>query len=172
MGEGVLEGVGALGKQAGLVEKLRRLQLRQAAVQRLVGRVGDGLQQRPGHLGANDGGGLEQAFVLRRQPIDARRQQRLHCGRHLQGVERLGQTIGTTLPDQDPGLHQGAHALLQKEGIALRAGNQELGEGHQTRILPSRPGAMRRRSPREGGRAGAGCSTSYCPSRADTPDGS
>ena len=30
MGEGVLEGVGALGKQTGLVEELRRLQLRQA----------------------------------------------------------------------------------------------------------------------------------------------
>jgi hypothetical protein len=87
MREGVLEGVGALGKQAGLVEKLRRLQLRQAAVQRLVGRVGDGVQQRPGYLGADDRSGLQQAFVLRRQPVDARRQQRLHRGRHLQRVE-------------------------------------------------------------------------------------
>ena len=32
VGEGVLEGVGALGKQAGLVEELGRLQLRQAPV--------------------------------------------------------------------------------------------------------------------------------------------
>jgi hypothetical protein len=34
-------------------------------------------------------GGLEQAFVLRWQPIDARRQQRLHRGRDLQGLERF-----------------------------------------------------------------------------------
>ena len=52
------------GKQAGFVEKLGGLQVPQAAVQRLVGLVGNGLQQRPGHLGANDGGGLEQALVL------------------------------------------------------------------------------------------------------------
>jgi len=59
----VLEGIGALGKQAGLVEKLRCLELCQTAVQRLVGRVGDGLQQRPGHLDADDRRGLQQAFV-------------------------------------------------------------------------------------------------------------
>ena len=138
MGEGVLEGVGGLGKQAGLVEKLRRLEVRQATVQRFVGRVGDGLQQRPGHLGTDDRGGLEQAFVLRRQPIDARRQQRLHRGRDLQGVERLCQTIGAPLPDQHPGLHQGAHTLLQKEGIALRAGDQEWVRGPRPASAPRR----------------------------------
>ena len=37
-------------------------------------------------------------------------------------VERLRETIGAVFPDQHPGLHQGAHTLLQKEGIALRAG--------------------------------------------------
>ena len=67
----VLERIGTFGKQAGFVEKLRRLELRQTAVQRLIGRVGDGLQQRPGHLGANDRSGLEQALSLRRQPINA-----------------------------------------------------------------------------------------------------
>ena len=112
MGEGVLEGVGTLGKQAGLVQELCGLQLRQTTVQRLVGRVGDGLQQRPGHLGANDGGGLEQAFVLRWQPIDARRQQRLHGGRHLQRVKRVGHVIGAPCPDQYPLLHQRAHTFL------------------------------------------------------------
>ena len=63
MGEGVLEGVGALGKQAGLVEELCRLQLRQAAIQGVFGQLGEGLQQRPGHFGADDRRGLEQAFV-------------------------------------------------------------------------------------------------------------
>ena len=73
MGEGMLEGIGVLGKQAGLVEELCCLQMCQTTVQRLVGRVGDDLQQRPGHLGADDRGSLEQAFLLRWQPIDARR---------------------------------------------------------------------------------------------------
>ena len=136
MREGVLEGVGTLGKQAGLVEELRRLEVRQAAVQRLVGRVSDGLQQRPGHLGANDRSGLEQAFVLRWQPIDARCQQRLHRGRHLQGIERLSETIGAALSDQDPGFYQRAHTFFQKEGIALGAGNQQLREGHQACVIP------------------------------------
>ena len=34
---------------------------------------------------------------------------------------------------QHPRLHQRPYALLQKEGIALRAGNQELLEGCQAR---------------------------------------
>jgi hypothetical protein len=65
MGEGVLEGIDALGKQAGLIEELGRLQARQATGQRLFRHSGDCLQQRPGHIGAADGGRLQQAFVLR-----------------------------------------------------------------------------------------------------------
>ena len=38
--------------------------------------------------------------------------------------KRLRQAIGPRLPDQHPRFHQGAHALLQKEGIPLRALNQ------------------------------------------------
>jgi hypothetical protein len=36
---------------------------------------------------------------------------------------------------QHPGLHQGAHALLQEEGVAFGARNQELLERHQARVL-------------------------------------
>ena len=136
MCEGVLEGIGALGKQTGLVEKLRPLELRETAVEPLVRGVSDGLEQRPGHLGANDRSGLEQAFVLRREPINARRQQRLHGGGHLPRVERLRQVVGATVPDQAPGLHQRAHTFFQKEGIALRAGDQQRRQGHQTGIRP------------------------------------
>ena len=63
--QGVLEGVVALREQAGFVEELGGLQVRQAPVQRLLGLLGNGLQQRPGHLRANDRGGLEQALLLR-----------------------------------------------------------------------------------------------------------
>ena len=38
----------------------------------------------------------------------------------------LRQAIGPTLADQDPGLHQGAHALFQEEGIALRARDEQV----------------------------------------------
>ena len=45
VGEGVLEGVLSLGEQACLVEELCPLELRQAAVQRFLREVGNGLQQ-------------------------------------------------------------------------------------------------------------------------------
>ena len=101
MGERVLEGIGTFGKQAGFVEKLCRLEVRQTAIQRLVWRVGNGLQQRPGHLGANDRSGLEQAFVLRRQAVDAGGKYGLDCGRHRHPLERLYQAIGPWGAHQD-----------------------------------------------------------------------
>ena len=133
--QGMLEGVFLLGEQAGLIQELRRLEVRQAAVQRCLGQVRNGLEQRQGHLGANDGRGLEEPLLLRRQPVDACRQHRLHRGRHLNGRQRLRQAVGPRLAHQHPGLHQGAHALLQKEGVALGARNQELLEGCQAGII-------------------------------------
>jgi hypothetical protein len=97
--------------------------VRQAAVQHLLGQLGNGLQQGQGNLHANDRGRLQQSLLLRRQAVDACRQHRLHCGRHLNGRHGLRQAIGPRRADQHPGLHQGAHALLQKEGIALGARN-------------------------------------------------
>ena len=64
--QGMLEGVFRLGEQAGLIQELRRLQVRQAAVQRRLGHVRNGLQQGEGHVRANHRGGLEQALLLRR----------------------------------------------------------------------------------------------------------
>ena len=46
LGEGVLEGVGVLGKEPRLVEKLRRLEVRQGTVQGVVGQPGNRVQQR------------------------------------------------------------------------------------------------------------------------------
>ena len=40
--QGVLEGVLALGEEARLVEELGRLEVRQAAMERLLGQLGDG----------------------------------------------------------------------------------------------------------------------------------
>jgi len=59
VGQSVLEGVGQVGEQAGLVEELGGLQTRETLMQGLLRSVGDRLQQGPGHLGANDRGGLQ-----------------------------------------------------------------------------------------------------------------
>ena len=48
----------------------------------------------------------------------------------------LRQAIRPRLADQHPGLHQGAHALFQEEGIALGARNQELLERRQAGVIP------------------------------------
>jgi hypothetical protein len=100
-----------------------------AAVQRCLGHLRNGLEQGEGHLGANHGRRLQEPLFLRRQPVDACRQHRLHRGWYLNGRQRLRQAVGPRSAHQHPGLHQGAHALLQKEGIALGARNQELLEG-------------------------------------------
>ena len=48
----------------------------------------------------------------------------------------LRQAIGARLADQHPGLHQRAHALLQEEGIALGARDQEPLERCQAGVVP------------------------------------
>ena len=64
MRQGVLEGVFRLGKEARLVEELGGLESCEAALQGRLGQLGDGLQQGQRYLGADDRGGLEEAFVL------------------------------------------------------------------------------------------------------------
>ena len=64
--QGMFKGVFRLGEQAGLIQELRRLEVRQATVQRRLGQVRNGLQQGEGYFRPNHGGGLEQAFLLRR----------------------------------------------------------------------------------------------------------
>ena len=48
--QGVLEGVFALWEEAGLVQELSGLQMRQAAMQGILWQLGNGLQQGEGHL--------------------------------------------------------------------------------------------------------------------------
>ncbi len=84
VGEGVLEGVFVLGKEARLVEELGRLEMRERAMQCRLGQLGNGPQQGQGHLGADDRRGLEEMFFCGRQAVDTRRQHRLHRRRHLQ----------------------------------------------------------------------------------------
>ena len=62
MGEGVLEGIRDLGEQPRLVEELGGLQMGEAHGERLLRRLGHGLEERQGHLRADDGGGLQEPF--------------------------------------------------------------------------------------------------------------
>jgi len=101
-----------------------------------LGHVGNRLQQRQGHLSAQHGRRLQEALLLGWQPVDACRQHGLHSGRDLEARQGLPQAIGRTLADEDPRLCQGAHALFQEEGIALRARNQQLFEWLQAGIVP------------------------------------
>ena len=112
VGERVLEGVGVLREEARLVQELGRLEVRQAAVQRLLGQFGNGLQQGHGHLQANDRRRLQQPLLLGRQAVDAGRQDGLYRRRHLDGRHRPRQAIGSRRADQHPGFHQGADTLL------------------------------------------------------------
>jgi hypothetical protein len=136
MGEGVLEGVLVLGEEPCLVEELGALQGGQVMLEHRLRHVGNRVQQRPGHLHANDGRRLQQALLLGWQPVDTRRQHGLHGGGDLDTRQSPPQAIGPALADEHPRLGQGAHALLQEEGIALGARNEQVGERFQTRVVP------------------------------------
>jgi len=103
-------------------------------MQRGLGEVGNGLQQGPRHVGADDGGGLEQALLRGGQAIDMPRQHRLHRGGHLQAVEGCAEMRGARRPDQHPAFDQRPYALLQKEWIAVGALDQQRREGREARV--------------------------------------
>ena len=136
VGQGMLEGVDTLGEEVRLIEELGGLEVREATVQRLLGQFGNSLQQRQGHLRTDDRCCLQELFLFRRQPVYACCEHGLHRSWHLNAWECLGQTIRSPFSDQHLRFHQGAHALLQEEGIALRACDQKLGERCQARVVP------------------------------------
>ena len=114
MRQRVLEGVLEVWKELGLVYELRGLQTRQATPEIVLRQLGDREQQRPGQILADHGRRLEQALVVRGQAIDARRQNRLDRGRHLDRAGILHQAVRAAVADQDLRLHERAHALLEK----------------------------------------------------------
>ena len=147
VGEGVLEGVVALGEEARLVEELGGLEVRQAAMQRRLGQLGNGLQQGKG-TSVPMTAAVWRSASPRRAAGRCAPPDRLHRGRHLDGWQRPGQAIGARLADQHPGLHQGPHALLQEEGDCPRCARSAALErlpGWGRR--PAGPGGARRRSP-------------------------
>src|SRR5262245_3012019 len=65
VGQGMLEGVLKIREEPRLVEELGRLKLGQAPAQRVLGKLGDSLQEPEGHVLADDRGGLQKSLVLR-----------------------------------------------------------------------------------------------------------
>ena len=65
VGQGVLESVFEIGKEARLVEELGGLQMGEALAQLLFGRVLDRLKERERHVLADDGGGLQETLLPR-----------------------------------------------------------------------------------------------------------
>ena len=133
MGERVLEGVLGIRKEARLVQKLGRLQMREPPLHRILRRLRHGVEQHEGHVLADDRGRLEQLLVVRREPVDPGRQDHLHRRRDLDRLDRPGQTIGAALPGERPRLHQRPDALLDEEGVP--ALDQQPLEGLQRRVV-------------------------------------
>jgi hypothetical protein len=136
LGEGVLEGVLVLGEEARLVEELGRLEMRDTTMQRVLGRLGHGLKEGEGHLGANDCHRLQHTLLLGRQPVDAGGQHRLHRGGDVQRLHGLRQAIVPRLTHQHLGLDQGAHAFFQEERVPLGLHNEECFERRETGVIP------------------------------------
>jgi hypothetical protein len=69
------------------------------------------------------------------QPVDAGSEYGLHRRRHLDRIGRPRGMIVPALADEGPCFHEGAHALLEKEGIAARALGEELFQGLEAGII-------------------------------------
>jgi hypothetical protein len=83
VGQRVLERVFQIREELCLAEELRLLQVLEPSPQRFLWLLRDRRQDRVGHVLADDRGPLQELLLLRRQPVDARGQDRLHRGRHL-----------------------------------------------------------------------------------------
>src|SRR5262249_10868833 len=126
---------GVLGIRKGprFVQKLRGSQAREPVLYSSLVRARDGVQQHGRHIPADDRCRLEQLFVGGGQSLDARRENRLYGGRHLDLLNRSRRSIGATIADERTGFDERLDALLDEEGIA--APDQQSLEGLQGRIL-------------------------------------
>jgi hypothetical protein len=118
MGERVLEGDFEIREELRLVEELRLLEVREPPPQMVLRMLRDRREERVGHVLADHRGRLQEPLLLRRQPVDPRRQDHLHRGRHLQRLHRSRQPVRPTLSCQRPRLREGPHRLLQEKRIA------------------------------------------------------
>src|ERR1700730_17817690 len=115
----VLEGVLDVGKRRLLVDELAELKVRQHPLQLSVRFADHPLYQAEPEFLAHYSQGLQQVFLIRRQPVDARCQDALHRGRNFQFAQRLGE-FDRSIAHQRPFIEENLHRLLHEEWVALR----------------------------------------------------
>ena len=93
-------------EQPRFVDELGRLQVVGPTTERRMRELGDRLEQRERDIFADDGGDLEEAFVLLSKPVDARWRHHLDGGRELDRLGRLNQPILSAPPRQLVRFHQ------------------------------------------------------------------
>src|SRR5262245_15689195 len=135
MGECVRERVFQLWEKARLIQKFGGLELREPRANLIRRETGDRVEQIERHVFADDGGDLQEQLAAHRQAVDTRGQDRLHRGRDLYHLERLGEPVGTLLADENVRLGQGSYAFFEEEGITLRTVGQKLLERAQTGLV-------------------------------------
>jgi hypothetical protein len=135
VGQRMLEGVLGLGEEPRLVEKLGRLKAGQAGAELFLRQIGDGEEEGERHVASDDRGRLEQALVLRRQPVDASREHRLHGDRHMAFRQRPREPVGASGADEDLSLDQTADALLHEERVPFGPLDQQALEREKIRLL-------------------------------------
>src|SRR5439155_26988119 len=74
-------------------------------------------------------------FLVRREAVDPRCQNRLYRRCDLSTREWFGQTICAPLPGQDPGLDEGSDTLLEEGGVPRGPADQLLLEKLQRGVL-------------------------------------
>ncbi len=131
----MLEGVLQLGKQARLVEEPGGLQVGEASSQLVLPLRGDCLQEREGHVLADDRGRFQQRFHGGREAIDAGSQNCLYARGDLDRLHGAGETICAARAGEGMRFDQHAHALFEKERIALGAFDQESAERGEARVV-------------------------------------
>ncbi len=112
---------------------------RRSACQRRLQLVGGELrhfrQQRLGEVLADHRRHLQQPLLALRQPIDARRQHRLHGRRHLEPLDRRHQPVGAAGAFEMPRLDQRLRHLLGEERVAAGARVDRAGQPGEARVV-------------------------------------
>jgi hypothetical protein len=97
-------------EEARFIRELSGREVAKSLTEAVLGHVCDGLEQRERHIPSDDRGGLEEALVLRPQPVDPCRQDRLRIGYGTCYLHRGG--------DANPG--HGAPRLMGNVSAKLR----------------------------------------------------
>src|SRR5262249_54479883 len=135
VGQGVLERVLVLWEEPSLVEEPSRLKPSESRAQRLVGGLPAFSEQGNRDVPTDHRRCLKQSLLLGLEPVDPGGEQRLHRYRDVNITDIRREAVGTPPAHESSRLRQGVDTLLQKEGVALGALDQETLQRSKARIL-------------------------------------